>query len=72
MDAPPLLLPDDLPVRRDRITVRREILARRLEDGYLRIEQALAGGADVTAWEDFWIQLLHEYESVCDELREAA
>lgn len=47
-------------------------LARRLEDGYQRIDQAIATGADVAAWESFWIDLLREYESVCDELLEAA
>ena len=51
---------------------RRQSLARRLEDGYQRIDQAIATGADVAAWETFWIDLLREYESVCDELREAA
>jgi hypothetical protein len=51
---------------------RGEILARRLEDGYRRIDQAIATGSDVSAWESFWIDLLHEYEAVCDELREAA
>jgi hypothetical protein len=51
---------------------RRHSLARRLEDGYQRIDQAIATGADVVAWETFWIDLLREYESVCDELREAA
>ena len=51
---------------------RRISLARRLEDGYQRIDQAVASGTDVTAWEAFWIDLLHEYEAVCDELREAA
>ncbi len=51
---------------------RRLSLARRLEDGYQRIDQAIATGVDVAAWEVFWIDLLREYESVCDELREAA
>jgi hypothetical protein len=51
---------------------RSELLARRLEYGYRRIDQAIATGSDVTAWESFWIALLHEYEAVCDELREAA
>ena len=51
---------------------RRLSLARRLDDGYRRIDQAIATGADVSAWESFWIDLLREYESVCDELREAA
>jgi hypothetical protein len=51
---------------------RRQSLARRLDDGYRRIDQAIATGADVSAWETFWIDLLREYEAVCDELREAA
>jgi hypothetical protein len=51
---------------------RSEILARRLDDGYRRIDQAIATGADVSAWETFWIDLLHEYEAVCDELQDAA
>jgi hypothetical protein len=51
---------------------KRELLARRLDDGYRRIDQAVATGADVTAWETFWIDLLREYEAVCDELGEAA
>jgi hypothetical protein len=51
---------------------RSEILARRLEDGYRRIDEAIATGSDVTSWEAFWIDLLHEYEAVCDELVEAA
>jgi hypothetical protein len=51
---------------------RRLSLARRLDDGYRRIDQAITTGADVSAWESFWIDLLREYEAVCDELREAA
>jgi hypothetical protein len=47
---------------------RRAALERRLEDGYRRIEEARLNGADVRAWEDFWIQLLREYEAVCDEI----
>ncbi len=47
-------------------------LERRLEDGYRRIEEAQVRGVDVRAWEDFWLQLLHEYEEVCDGLRLAA
>jgi hypothetical protein len=27
-------------------------------------------GEDVTAWEDFWIDLLHQYEAVCDKRKE--
>jgi len=56
----------------DELGRRRQSLSRRLDDGYQRIDQAIATGADVAAWETFWIDLLREYESVCDELREAA
>lgn len=56
----------------DELGRRSEILVRRLEDGYRRIDQAIAAGSDVSAWETFWIDLLHEYEAVCDELQEAA
>ena len=62
----------DLSARRSEIGHRREALTRRLEDGYQRIEQALGRGEDVRAWEDFWLQLLAEYEAVCDDLRDAA
>lgn len=47
-------------------------LVRRLEDGYARIEEAKLRGIDIRAWEDFWLQLLDEYEDVCDGLRLAA
>ena len=57
--------------RRDGIAGRRQVLERRLDDGYRRLDEALREGADVEAWEGFWIQLLGEYEAVCDELRPA-
>lgn len=47
---------------------RRQTLYQRLEDGYQRIEAAIREGQDVTRWEDFWVQLLEEYETVCDTL----
>ena len=47
-------------------------LERRLEDGYTRIEQAKADGIDTTAWEEFWVKLLLEYQAICDELALAA
>lgn len=49
-----------------------EALERRLADGYSRIEDARSRGRDVTAWEEFWIDLLHQYESTVDDLPEAA
>ncbi len=47
-------------------------LERRLADGYARIEDARIRGQDVTAWEAFWIDLLHQYEMAVDGLQEAA
>lgn len=50
---------------------RQSDLYRRLEDGYVRIEQALDAGQDVGRWEQFWLQLLEEYERLSDALDEA-
>lgn len=50
----------------------RDNLARRLEDGWNRINEAERAGKSVAAWEDFWLGLLHEYEQLCDELDRAA
>ena len=44
------------------------ILEKRLRDGERRIEAAQLTGADVEAWEDFWIELLNTYETVYDRL----
>lgn len=41
-------------------------LAHRLDDGEARIQAALLRGEDVAAWEDFWLRLLHQYESLHD------
>jgi hypothetical protein len=49
-----------------------QALERRLDDGYARIEEALARGEDVSTWESFWIDLLHLYEAEWDSLPEAA
>ncbi len=61
-----------LDTRLSQILDRRRVLERRLDDGYLRIEEALRAGADVTTWEDFWLALLADYESVCEPERQAA
>lgn len=58
--------------RRDQATTQLGGLEQRLNDGYERIEQALARGEDVTAWEAFWIDLLHQYEEASNPLPEAA
>lgn len=47
-------------------------LAHRLDDGYRRIDEAQRAGVDTSAWEEFWLKLLHEYELLCDELDHAA
>lgn len=49
----------------DEETLRR--LEQRLNDGYEMIEKRRADGIDVTKLEDFWIELLHEYEARCDD-----
>jgi hypothetical protein len=49
-----------------------EILERRLRDGERRIEEAARAGADTTAWEEFWIELLHQYEDAWRRLIEPA
>jgi transposase len=49
-----------------------DVLRQRLESGYERIELARQSGIDTRTWEDFWVNLLHEYEAVCDELDQAA
>lgn len=50
----------------------RASLERRLAEGYEKIEEAIAKGQDVASWERFWIELLHEYEEICNRLRAAA
>lgn len=42
------------------------VLEERLSDGERRIEEARALGTETGAWEEFWIELLHTYEHVCD------
>lgn len=40
----------------------------RLQDGFLKIGQAMAERQDVDHWERVWIELLREYEALSDEL----
>ena len=44
----------------------------RLEDGFVRIGEAMNHGIEVDNWERHWIQLLREYESLHDDLAAAA
>ena len=46
------------------------VLEQRLLDGERRIEDARLIGTETGAWEEFWIELLHTYEAVCDRHRE--
>ncbi|MDQ3779666.1 MAG: hypothetical protein M3354_03820 [Chloroflexota bacterium] len=64
--------PIDLAARRQVIEARKTVLMQRLDDGYQRIDGALGDGGNLATWEEFWIQLLDEYESVCDALEKAA
>lgn len=63
---------DCVPACSDDPDERLGLLARRLEDGYQRIDQAALAGHDVSAWETFWVKLLREYEHVCAEMERAA
>lgn len=60
------------PISIDELRLRRSSLEQRLEDGFVRIGEAEVRGRDVVSWEDFWVSLLRQYESVCDELKSAA
>lgn len=42
----------------------------RLDIGAAKIDDARHQGKDVTLWEDYWIQLLRQYEAVSNKLRE--
>ena len=44
----------------------------RLQDGFARIGEAMSHGIEVETWERHWIQLLREYESLSDDLADAA
>lgn len=48
----------------------RDNLVARLDEGERQIEAAKALSRDIARWEDFWINLLHRYERVCDRLQE--
>lgn len=54
----------------DDMTLRR--LELRLNEGYEMIERRREAGLDVSKLEDFWIELLHEYEDRCNDHRPLA
>jgi hypothetical protein len=45
-------------------------LVERMDAGAIKIEQARAAGRQVDKWEDAWILLLRQYETVEDLIRE--
>lgn len=59
-----------LRVREEEVSLDR--LEQRLEDGYRMIETHKRAGADVADLEAFWIDLLHQYEDLCNTLPMAA
>ncbi len=52
------------------LRAKRDTLVERLNHGCALIEEKRKEGEDVTAWEDFWIGLLREYEEVEDRIRQ--
>jgi hypothetical protein len=50
---------------------KRDAFVERLDEGAIKIEEARRQGRDVTAWETFWLGLLHQYELVSDKLRDS-
>lgn len=57
------MTPDEKALRLKKMT-----LEQRLEDGFIRIGEVEVKGRDIAAWEKFWLSLLDEWESVCDQL----
>ncbi len=48
------------------------VLEQRLDDGYRRIESGQLLGEDITQWEEFWIDLLHQYEQLTDQAEDSS
>ena len=48
-----------------------ETLERRLQDGFIRIGEAMQQGLTVDNWHTHWQELLREYEALNDELAAA-
>lgn len=53
-----------------RLSEKRDEYVQRLDIGAAKIEEARRQGKNVTLWEDYWIQLLRQYEEVCNQLRD--
>jgi hypothetical protein len=52
------------------LIARRDDYVTRLDAGMVKIEEARNEGKDVSKWENFWSQLLMEYEKCCDRINE--
>ena len=56
----------------ENLRARQAELLRRLMEGDLQISIAKRDGTDTTRWENHWITLLREYETVCRTLAQQA
>ena len=54
------------------LEARKMELVRRLQDGDEQISAAKRNGAETTRWENHWITLLRQYETVCREIAESS
>ncbi|HYP61844.1 MAG TPA: hypothetical protein VEQ36_15570 [Thermomicrobiales bacterium] len=54
------------------LEARKMELVRRLQDGDEQISAAKRSGAETTRWENHWITLLRQYETVCREIAESS
>jgi hypothetical protein len=55
------------------LEMKRDELIERLDRGAAAIEEGRTAGRNprqITDWEDYWIQLLRNYEKICDQLSE--
>lgn len=67
MSAMPTFTSETLEAHQHLLADLREIEAR-LEDGYRKIDAAMAEGRDVARWERHWLKLLSDYERIYDAL----
>lgn len=53
-----------------RLIGKRDELMERLDVGGAKIDEAREQGKDVSAWETYWLELLHQYEQASDKIRD--
>lgn len=61
----------ELKITISRLEEKRDEYVSRLDEGAIKIEEARRQGKIVSSWEEFWLQLLHQYEAVSDKLRDS-